>query len=83
MGYPPWPDLMGGTRGGVPPSRGTPPWLAGPGQGTSRQVWTDKQSETITFPLVLRTRSVKMTVKRFKRTTEILERAPSLKFRNP
>ena len=42
---------------------GTPCWgtpqLAGPGKGPPlRQVWTDKQSETITSRLVLRTRSV-------------------------
>ena len=52
IGVPPWPGLMGGgTWGGVPPG------LAGPGRGTPippppAQVWTDKQSETITFPLV-------------------------------
>ena len=57
---PPWPGLMGWY-----PTAGTPLWgtpqLAGPGWGTPPppQVWTDKQSETITFPLVLRTRSVK------------------------
>ena len=47
----------GGTRGGVPPGRRYPParwtWL-----GYPPQVWTDKQSETITSHLVLHTRSV-------------------------
>ena len=78
VGYPPQgyplPGLMGGTWGGVPPSRGTPSppgwtWLGSPPPQLDLvrilppQVWTDKQSETITSHLVLRTQSViKITV---------------------
>ena len=54
QGYPPsqvsWglPEVGYPQQGYLPPGRGTP----------SPQVWTDKQSETITSRLVLRTRSV-------------------------
>ena len=67
IGVPPWPGLTGGegTRGGVPPRPGSmggyppPGWLdlAGVPRPPCRCGLT-KQSETITFPLVLRTRSV-------------------------
>ena len=49
---------QGGTWGGVPPIGAPPGWLDLAGVHPHTQVWTDKQSETITFPLVLRTRSV-------------------------
>ena len=67
-GTPPARSDAGYLRWGTPcqgtPHLGNPPRLAGSGWGypgwgsPPRQVWADKQSETITFPLVLRTRSV-------------------------
>ena len=62
VGYPPIgvTSVRSGWGGGGYPRWGTPSWL---GYLPPRpQVWTDKQSETINFPLVLRTRSVKMTL---------------------
>ena len=60
----PRPGLTGGyLRWGTPPGRGYPPTRSDSGAPEVRyppppQVWTDKQSETITSRLILRTRSV-------------------------
>ena len=70
VGFPRPGPMGGGTRAGVPPlPPGVPPWLGYPSAGwtwpgypPTPQVWTDKQSETITFPLVLRTRSVNIII---------------------
>ena len=62
-GYPPARSNRGYPRWGTRRSGYPPPQLAGPGRlPPPRQVWIDKQSETITSHLVLRTRSVKMSL---------------------